>query len=464
MTPPSPPQKPPPPEAHVAGRTGWAPDSLESKVARAAGHPLVRGGLTIAAGIVAGNILGFFRSALAAYLLGTHSEADSLAVAISPIDTLNQALISTIVFAFVPVLTEMRGPDRAALLLRIGRVFRRFFLFLTAAILVFAPQLVRVLAPGLPPAYLPQATTILRIGALSTVAVGSAAVLSALLYTDRRFAPSAFHQATLNLLTIVGAVALWRPLGVYGFAIGYAVGAWTQFAFVYLAARRDLPAVSTTMSPIHWRELLSKPAAILVYSSFVALNIMATRAYATHVGPGTAAAIDYSLRCVGVPLTFLVSPISNSLLPEIARLRSLFRLPEAFRLIDRAIAVAGLASVTACAVGIALREPIIALVFQRGNFTAESTRLVSAVFLGLVPSLIGWSLLDITARSLFALDRSWLAAAASAVPVLINLAILLGMHNLKPEFICVGASLGLFCAFALLFTGVRIRRVKWLAE
>jgi len=457
--PPSPLRKPPAPEAQsIGGAAGWGRQGLESRLARAAGHPLVRGGLTIAAGIVAGNILGFFRVALTAYLLGTHSEADSLAVAISPIDTLNQALINTIIFAFVPMLTELRGPDRVALLLRISRLFQRFFLFLTAAILAFAPQLIRLLAPGLPAGYLPQATAILRIGALSIVAVGSAAVLSALLYTDRRFAPSAFHQATLNLLTIVGAVALWRPLGVYGFAIGYVAGAWTQCVFVYLAARRELPPVSTPESPIHWRELLSKPAAILAYSGIVALNIMATRAYATRVGPGTAAAIDYSMRCVGVPLTFLVSPISNSLLPEIARLRSLARLPEAFRLIDRAIAWAGLASVVACAVGIVVRQPVIALLFQRGNFTAESTRLVSAVFLGLAPSLIGWSLLDISARSLFALDRSWLPAAISAVPVIVNMALLLGMRNPRPEFIGLGASLGFFCGFALLFTLVRANR------
>jgi hypothetical protein len=50
-----------------------------------------------------------------------------------------------------------------------------------------------------------------------------------------------------------------------------------------------------------------------------------------------------------------VNPISNSLLPEIARLRSLFRLREAFRLIDRTIALAALAVVAGC--GFALIIP-----------------------------------------------------------------------------------------------------------
>ena len=458
------PDNPPEPDSLPPVRAGLELGSLEARVARAAGSPLVRGGLTIVAGIVTGNILGFFRVALTAYFLGTRSAADSLAVAIGPIDTLNQALINTIIFGFVPMLTELQGAGRVALFLKLNRLFTRFFLGLTVAMLLLAPQLIRVLAPGLPAEFVPQAITILRIGSLSIMAVGIAAIHSALLYTDRRFAPSAFHQATLNVLTIVGAISLWKAVGIYGFAIGYMAGAWTQFALVYWAARADLPAELPLACEIHWREIVTKPASILVYSGFLALNITATRAYATHVGPGTAAALDYCLRCIGVPLTFLVSPMSNSLLPEIARLRSLFRLREAFRLIDRTLALAGLASVGACAFGIAVRNPVIALLFERGSFTAESTRLVSAVFLGFAPSLIGWALLELTARSLFALDRSWLPVAASVIPAVFNLVYLLSVRNPRPEFIGLGASLGFFCAFALLFALVHAKRAGWLAE
>jgi peptidoglycan biosynthesis protein MviN/MurJ (putative lipid II flippase) len=167
-------------------------DTLESRVARAAGSPLVRGGLVIFAGIVTGNILGFFRVALTAYLLGTRSAADSLAVAIGPIDTINGALLNTIIFAFVPMMTERDQAARTALFRKISRLFVRFFVCVTVAVLLLAPLLIRLLAPGLPPDYVPQATLILRIGALSTVAVGIGAIYSALLYTDRRFAPSAF--------------------------------------------------------------------------------------------------------------------------------------------------------------------------------------------------------------------------------------------------------------------------------
>ena len=83
--------------------------------------PLVRGGLTIVAGVLAGNVLGVGRVALTAYLLGTHSAADSLAVAMGPMDTLNAVLINSMVFAFVPMLTAVAAAgDRGALFRRLA--------------------------------------------------------------------------------------------------------------------------------------------------------------------------------------------------------------------------------------------------------------------------------------------------------------------------------------------------------
>ncbi len=161
------------------------------------------------------------------------------------------------------------------------------------------------------------------------------------------------------------------------------------------------------------------------------------------------------------PLLTLVSPLSNSLLPEIARLRARNQFREAWRLIDRTSSLVMAAGLAACLAGVMLRQPVITLLFQRGNFTAESTQLVSEVFLGFAPSLIGWSLLELFSRSLFALDRPMLPLLASAIPVLFNLVFSFWMraHGLTaPKYIGLGASLGLLLAFTILFTVVRWNR------
>jgi putative peptidoglycan lipid II flippase len=424
-------------------------------------NPLVRGGLTLIAGVLTGNVLGFVRVALTGLLLGTDSHADSLAVAMGPLDTLNSVLINSMIFAFVPMLTSRKGGARTALLLKLSRSFAWVFAAIAATVILAAPWLMRALAPGLVQPYFGTAVNVLRILSLSTVAAGAGAINCALLYTDRRFAPTAFYQAALNVFTIIGALALWKWLGVYAFAIGYTAGAWAQLGIVHFAARSGLDTAGAPPCELHWRDMLGKPAFFVIYAAGLGLNIIFTRAYATHAGPGMAAALDYCMRGVGVPLALLVTPIANSLLPEIARLRALSRIREAFRLIDKTIALTALVAVGGCGFALLFREPAIRLLFERGKFTADSTSLVSAVFLGMGPSLIGWSLIEIGARSLFALDRSGPPLLAAWIPLMFNVALTLWMHSFRPEWIGLGSSLGLAIGCAVLFLVVRANRKRW---
>jgi putative peptidoglycan lipid II flippase len=421
--------------------------------------PLLRGGLTLVAGVLTGNVIGFARVALTAYLLGTHSRADSLAVAMGPIDTLNSVLINSLVFAFVPMLTARAGAERAALYGQLLRCFSVASAAIAAVVMIGAPWLMRVLAPGLDPAYFPAAVTNLRIFAFSTLAAGMGAIPCALLYTTRRFAPTAFYQAALNACTIVVALVGWKVLGVYAFAAGYTVGAWVQLGIVWFAARREGGAAEGATG-LRWTELLARPAFFVVYAAGLGANIVFTRAYATHAGPGMAAALDYCMRGVGVPLAILVTPIANSMLPEIARLRALQRLRDARRLIDRTVAAAALVAVAGCAFALAFRTPAIRLLFERGSFTPESTQLVAAVFLGLGPSIVGWSLIEITARALFAMDRPWPPVLALVIPVAVNVAITL---RLRPgaEWLGVGSSVGLMAGFVALFAMLHVARKGW---
>src|ERR1700730_13991864 len=107
-----PPRAPPRlrPERRAALEVPLSPSPTSASLfTRAVESPLVRGGLTLAGGVLTGNVIGILRVALTAYLLGTHSRADSLAVAMGPLDTLNSVLINSMVFAFVPMLTACAG-------------------------------------------------------------------------------------------------------------------------------------------------------------------------------------------------------------------------------------------------------------------------------------------------------------------------------------------------------------------
>src|SRR5580658_3389719 len=124
---------------------------------------LVRGGLVVSAGILLGNITGFFRVAVTAYLVGTHARADALAVATGPLDTLNSVFVNTMLFAFVPMLMLRHGPDRTALFARAARVFTVILAGASLITAALAPLIVGLLGPGLAAPQHEQAVLLLRI-------------------------------------------------------------------------------------------------------------------------------------------------------------------------------------------------------------------------------------------------------------------------------------------------------------
>ena len=411
----------------------------------------------VGAGILLGNITGFARVVVTAWFLGTHAHADALAVAIGPIDSLIGAIINTLLVSFVPMLMLRSRAGREALFHRAGRVYACVLLAATGAILLLAPELISLLGPGLAPEQHAEAVLLLRLIAPATFFSGCSAIFAALLYTERRFLTPALYQACINGAMIACAVALWRPLGAKGFAVGYSAGAALQLGLTWFASRdlRRVPpafAAPAEESPVRLGVILKTPAMFLLYAGLIAANILVTRAWATHAGPGMAAAFDYCLRCVSVVIAYLVYPVANSLLPEIARLRNAGETPLAYRLMNRSIAMMAAASVVACFLALAVRKPVIALLFERGSFTAESTLLVSGVFLGFAPCIIGWTLLDLISRCYFALDRPRLPVTAAFIPVTINLTVmlLLGKHS-DPALLGLGTSIGLAAGFLALF-------------
>jgi peptidoglycan biosynthesis protein MviN/MurJ (putative lipid II flippase) len=76
--------------------------------------------------------------------------------------------------------------------------------------------------------------------------------------------------------------------------------------------------------------------------------------------------------------------------------------------------------------------------------------------------VIGWSLLEIFSRSLFALDRPWPPVIAAWIPVIFNVVLTLWLHSYRPQWIGLGASLGLLTGFLVLFAVAHANRAHWL--
>ncbi len=268
------------------------------------------------------------------------------------------------------------------------------------------------------------------------------------------------HNATVNAATISFALLLHERIGVYGFAVGYAIGAWVQLLWAFLYARRlpesREPAPRRSGEGIELWALLSGPAPILGQALAMELTTAVSRAYASTFGPGMTAAFDYGFRLFRVPLALLVVPLSQSLLPEIAALQSS---PGERRGAALAMQRAAMLTVGVCTLLMVplmiWRGPLVELLFQRGEFGAASTAAVAAVLLGYMPVIIGRGVVDLLSRTLFGMGVYRAPLLAASLALAINAAVCALLPSVEPALIGAGAAIGFAAGAVVIVSHVR---------
>jgi putative peptidoglycan lipid II flippase len=78
---------------------------------------------------------------------------------------------------------------------------------------------------------------------------------------------------------------------------------------------------------------------------------------------------------------------------------------------------------------IVLAEPIVRLIFERGQFDAESTALTAGALAFYAPGIIGYSIVKIASPSFYALQDSRTPMAISVIAIAVNLGLNLWLHT-----------------------------------
>jgi putative peptidoglycan lipid II flippase len=415
------------------------PDPTTTKVSEAR---VLKGGAILAVGLFSAQILGFLRQVAIGYFLGTGREADAFTAAMAPIELWWSVLGAAVIYGFVPKFAQgVPGGDCA--FRDIFVPVARFGAGVTLLMMLLADWIVPLFAPGFDEGTARLGANLLRVAGFAPLAVGASFVYTAFLFSRRRFGLAAFHQASVNGATVIGGIALHSQLGAYAFALGYAAGAWVQLAVVHVYARRELAKQTGQHRRVTMIELLTGPAPIVGQSLAVELSTAVTRAYASTFGPGMTAAFEYGYKLFRVPLALLVVPLSQSLLPEISSLRgtAIERAAGLRALIRGAWLVAG-ASLAATLAMALLRVPLVRILFERGEFGAESTAAVAVVLLSYLPVMAGRSLCDFFTRTLFGIGKYRVPVIATGGALLVNLAVCSLLPAADPLWIGAGAVAG----------------------
>lgn len=371
-------------------------------------------------GIICGLTLlsrtfGFLRDAAMAWFFGAGYVSDVFFVAFRMPNMMRRLFSEgTLNLAFIPVFIDYllnKGKAEAFLLAR--SAFSSLFFILTGIVLpgiVFAPVWIRVIAPGFmaSPEKLSLAVFLARIMFPFIIFIGLSALTMGILNTMGHFAAPSLGPFAVNISIICSIFFISPNLKqpVTGLAVGVLVGGFLQLflqlPFLIKKGIRFWQYSQPFHPGLRRVGLLTIPSAI--GASVYQLSLIIDTLTASFLHEGAISHLYYADRLVQFPMGIFAIAVAIAALPHLAKAAAMKDYPgliQSFMFSTKLVifiifpAMMGL---------IILREPIVSLLFHRGEFDLCSVRLTAAALLYYGVGLWAFSGVRITVSTFFAMQ------------------------------------------------------------
>ncbi|MBI3176960.1 MAG: murein biosynthesis integral membrane protein MurJ [Chloroflexi bacterium] len=403
---------------------------------------IARNASLVMAGFVAANLLGLLRQVFINHTFGTSAALDAYFAAFRAPDLLFTVIAGgALGSAFIPMFGGMLaegegGPARAWRLA--SAVLNNLLLALcliAALAAVAAPVLVRtLLAPGFSPAQQALTAALMRVMLLSTIIFGVSGLLMGVHNAHHHFLSPAIAPILYNLGIIGGALMAQReqarglPLqGVYWLAWGVVAGAAMHLLVQLPALVRHRPRYSLALD---WADSAVRQVGKLMLPRMFGLavwqiNFWVNVAIASTLPSGSLSALTIAFQVFTFPQAAIAQAIATAVFPTFSAQAARGEREALGQTLTTALRLTLFLALPATAGMLLLGKPIIALVFEGGQFTAQSTALVAWALAWYGVGLVGHSVVEVVTRAFYALKDTrtpvLVGAGAMALNVIFSL-------------------------------------------
>lgn len=401
----------------------------------------------------------FAKSLVVAHYFGTSAEMDAFTLAVLLPNLLATLLTGGFAISLVPALAsaELKGEEER------GNTFRAGLLLFTAiaclaAVLpaIFSGATMALVAPGFDGPKRMLAAGLLRWCAALLPLNAVYAYCSAELLSRKRYV-SVAAAPIISTAISVAALLLFAGTGVKVLALGLVAGTLFQALAVAARAWGAIPL----RGAVRWwtpevRELARQQLPLLLISSFGVVNVSVDQLMAGLLPSGSAAALSFATNLNMVVSQVVVMAASWVVLPELSKLAAEGddqRL--ALKVRESMLGIALLAIPVAIVIFL-LGGTAVRLLFQHGRFDSNSTRQVSAIWIGYTCGLLPFALAMVPVRLLNAMRKNHFLVRVGLAALVVNAGLdYLLMRWLGPVGISLSTSLVYLCTSIPVFWFVR---------
>ncbi len=379
----------------------------------------------------ASRVAGLGREVVAAGYYGISGPMSAFTIAFQ-VPNLIRALFADAALqpAFVPVFTELVGEKRyreafrlaSTLLLLVTMVLGA----ITALFVLLAPTIMPIFAPGFEGEILDLTVTLSQVLFPILVMLGVSGVVVGILNSYDRFGAFAISPLFWNL-TIILVLVLVEPLfsgqdRIYAYAIGILVGTLVQLLIPTWDLRNTPFRFSFSLDWRHpgLRRVLLLMLPVTISLGLINFNLLISSFFGSLVSDQAPAAIDKAFRIYQLPQGIFSVAIATVLFPTLARFANRGEIENLRATMANGMRQILFVLLPAAAAILALSEPMIRLIYQRGEFSPAETTVVATALFWFAFSLPTNGLYLLQTRTFFSLQRPWQATSLAAIDLVVS--------------------------------------------
>lgn len=387
------------------------------------------------------KLAGMGRDVLLASLYGTGGQAAAFTTASRiPLLFFDITLGAAISSSFIPVYNEYLENGQKQQAARYANTFVTVIVLITGILctvgMLFPRPIVGFISEGLADAEKNLAAQLVVILFPTMIFTALAYALTGILQSLGEFNVPAAISLVSNGVMMLYLFFVKDRLGIQGVAaamlIAWSFQVFVQIPSLYKKQFRFRPALDLKSEGMKKTVALALP--ILISSWVQPINTTVNIRLASFLNNGHAvAAIDYANKlyiiCVGV----LTYAISNLIFPSISRLAASGRKDELASVIAKAVKIVIAVLLPVMTLFLLLRTPLVRFVYERGEFTAESTVLTASALLFYSIGMVGFGVSEILNKAFYALKDGktpmFVATGGIALNVLLSILFVRGLKT-----------------------------------
>jgi putative peptidoglycan lipid II flippase len=415
------------------------PQPGRSSVARNAG--------IISLAVMASRVLGLVRDQVFAALFGAGLQFDAFLTAFRIPNLLRDlfaegALSAAFVTTFTQTLQSKGKEEALRLSNRVATLIVLFITALSVLAWIYAPAIVRLLAPGFfdVPGKAALTIELTRIMIPFLLLIALAAQAMGMLNAFGVFGLPALASAFFNIGSIVGGLLLGFSLGpmlgltpIAGMAYGTLIGGFLQFAVQWPSLHRRgiryRPDLSLSDPGV--RQILRLMGPAIIGTAAVQINVFVNTNFASEiVDPATGLVLNgpvswlsYAFRFMQFPIGVFGVAVATAALPALSRSTSNPDYAEFRQTLAHSLTLVFLLCIPSAIGLMVLGRPIIALVLEHGRFTAFDTVQTANALAAYSLGLAGYAAVKVLSPAFYALNDARTPMLVSLASIAVNYAL-----------------------------------------